>query len=559
MKRFFDRAKFRAESVLYYVSEIGKFHRIQGSRELVDAALLVRDFVDELGVEVELHRGRYDGRSWHLTLQSPIAWRLGGGSALLGEKKLTTEESPLLVMAHSPPGEAEGDVLPILRDEDWKMAEEKVVLVGKDWRDAYRRANEEGAKGFIAYRESSRKAFPYIGLFLTKDDMEWAEIPAVAVPEDVARELIRKALNGGVRARINVESEVKDREDLPMVLAKVGEPPYVLFTAHICHPKPGANDNASGSAMLIELARALSEAHRSSSRFGFAFLWVPEYHGTQAFIETFGVDDYYTSINLDMVAGSPDRSGSTLMLVRTPLSRFSVVSGLLEAYLEASNSQGSSFSGSPMPVMPFRVYHYEIGSDHDVLNFFGVPAVMPITWPDRFYHSSEDSVEKLSLGTIGIIGRAVLATALALAEGDEEELRRFSRAYSLKVLGELSMEHDTEEAERLVLRGLARDSAYLGTNMGHEFKSEPWLEWKLKGVLNERLLKARKADWRTFKQLTKERKLYTQLHELLMLGETLERERALKALEEEYNGVEKEKLEKLIEILAGTGVVSLSS
>ncbi|WP_297506209.1 DUF4910 domain-containing protein [Thermococcus sp.] len=558
MRRFFDRAKFSRESVLNYVNEIGKFHRIQGSRELVDTVLVVKEFVGELGVEVELHRASYDGRSWHLTLKSPIAWELVEGKARLGEKTLTTGESPLLVMAHSPPGEAEGEVLPILREEDWERAEEKVVLVGRDWREAYRKANEAGAKGFIAYREKGGKAFPYIGLFLTEDDMEWAEIPAIAVPEEVAKELTRKALSGGVRARINVESEVKKREDLPMLLAKVGEPPYILFTAHICHPKPGANDNASGSAMLMELARALSNA-RSSSRFGFAFLWVPEYHGTQAFVDSLGVDEYYTSINLDMVAGSPDRSGSTLMLVRTPLSRFSMVSGLLEAYLELSNSRGSSFSGSPMPVMPFRAYPYEMGSDHDVLNFFGVPAVMPITWPDRFYHSSEDSVEKLSRETIGIIGRAVLATALALAEGEENELRRFARAYSLKVLGELSMERDTEEAERLVLRGLARDSVYLGINVGHDFREEPWLEWKSRGILNERLIRARNADWRAFKQLTKERKVYTQLHELLMLGEILPRERALMALEEEYGRVEKEKLENLVELLAGAGIVSLSS
>ena len=29
----------------------------------------------------------------------------------------------------------------------------------------------------------------------------------------------------------------------------------VLFIAHICHPSPGANDNASGSALILEVAR----------------------------------------------------------------------------------------------------------------------------------------------------------------------------------------------------------------------------------------------------------------------------------------------------------------
>jgi Domain of unknown function (DUF2172). len=34
----------------------------------------------------------------------------------------------------------------------------------------------------------------------------------------------------------------------------------VLIIAHLCHPKPGANDNASGCGLAMEIARALSEA-----------------------------------------------------------------------------------------------------------------------------------------------------------------------------------------------------------------------------------------------------------------------------------------------------------
>ena len=558
MMRFLNEARLETDNVVRDILEIGRFHRIQGSGDLVNAVLYVKERLEDLGLDVELHIDVYDGRRWHMTLQSPIAWEPVEGSLVAG-KELTTEESPLLIMAHSPSGEAEGKVLPILREEDWEEAEGKIVLAGREWRDAYRKANEAGAKAFIAYREGTENAFPYIGLFLTREDLEWAKIPAVTVPETVAKGLTRKALSGGTEVKVSVETEIRERQDLPVLLARVGEPPYILFTAHICHPKPGANDNASGSAMLIELARKLSELYDDSFRFGFAFLWVPEYHGSQAFVETPAFEDYYISINLDMVAGSPDRSGSTLMLVRTPLSRFSIVSGLMEAYLKKVNSAGSSFSGSPLPGMAFRAYPYEMGSDHDVLNFFGVPAVMPITWPDRFYHSSEDTVEKISRKTIEVIGRAVLATALTLGGSGKGELRRFARGYSMKVLGELSMAGEVEEAEKLVMRGLARDSDYLGIDIGHYFESEPWLEWKAKGILNERLVRARGGEWRRFKELTRDRKVYTHLHELLMLGEVLPKERALKALGEEYGAVEKGKLENLVEILARVKVVELSS
>ena len=556
MRRFLNE-RFNANNVVRDMLGIGEFHRIQGSRDLVRAALYVKERLEEIGIDVKLVSDVYDGKRWHLTLQSPIAWEPVEGSFTAG-KELTTEESPLLIMAHSPSGEAEGEILPILREEDWEKAEGKIVLVGREWRDAYRKANEAGAKAFIAYREGTGNAFPYIGLFLTREDLKWAEIPALAVPETIAKEVTKKALAGGIRGKVSVESEIKDREELPILLARIGEPPYVLFTAHLCHPKPGANDNASGSAMLIELARVLREAYESSFRFGFAFLWIPEYHGTQAFIERTG-EEFYASINLDMVAGSPDRSGSTLMLVRTPLSRFSLVSGLLEHFIELTNRKGKSFSGSELPAMAFKAYPYEMGSDHDVLNFFGVPAVMPITWPDRFYHSSADTVEKVSLETITIIGRAVLATALALAKAEKGELRRFARGYAMKVLGEISMRTDTEEAEKLVMRGLARDSRFFSFELGHDFDDSPWLEWKLRGILNERLVRVNGGDWRRFKELAKDRKVYTHLHELLMLSELLPKERALRALEEEYGTVEKEKLENLVEILARANIVELSS
>jgi len=134
----------------------------------------------------------------------------------------------------------------------------------------------------------------------------------------------------------------------------------------MCHPKPGANDNASGSAILMELARALKEAYDPSFRFGFAFLWIPEHYGTQAFIERRAdVSRYYACINLDMVGGSSDRSGSHIMLVRTPLSRFSVVSGLIEHFLNKINVRSESFSGSQLQDLQFMAYPFSTGSEYE--------------------------------------------------------------------------------------------------------------------------------------------------------------------------------------------------
>lgn len=559
MKRFLNEARvFDSMNVLHYIGEISQFHRIQGSKELYEAVRFIREELRIWGINAKLFEESYDGESWFLTLKSPIAWDLIHGKVEILGNTLTTSQSPLVVMAHSPSGRAEGEVLHILREEDWEKAEGKIVLVGKEWRDAYRKANEAGAKAFIAYREGTGEAIPYIGLFLAKNELEWAKIPAVAVPENLAKKVINKLASGEtVEAKIEVETQINERQVLPILYVEVGRPPFILFTAHICHPKPGANDNASGSAMLIELARVLSSIHDDSFRFGFAFLWIPEYYGTQAFIEKYArLEDYYAVINLDMVAGSEDRAASTVMLVRTPASRFSVVSGVLEYFLELSNRAGESFSGSPLPRLKFKAYPYEMGSDHDVFNFFGVPSVMPITWPDRFYHSSEDTIEKVSKESIEVIGRGVLATALALAKGEKEELQRFARGYAMKYLGELGMDRDTRGIERLVMAGLARDSRFLGIESGHEFEKSPWLRWVRRGRVSAELVKeASREVYEEFKKLTKDRRILVHLHELLMLGELLPKEESFEVLEEEFGEVDREKLEKLVNLLEKTGVI----
>ncbi len=553
-----EAAGFSTDRVLWDIGEISRFHRIQGSKELPEAAKFVAEELRVWGIDATVFEETYNGRERFLTLVSPIAWDLIGGEVELPGRRMTVSESPLLVMAHSPAGEAEGEVIHIASKEDWEKAEGKIVLVGRDWREAYRKANEMGASTFIAYREGTGDAFPYIGLFLRRADMKWARIPAVTLPESVVKELLGKLTAGEkVVARVKVDAVVKERETLPMVYAEVGQAPYILLTAHLCHPMPGANDNASGSAMLIELARVLSKLHSTSFRFGFAFLWMPEYYGSQAFIERYAdPGKYYVAVNLDMVGGSPEGSGSTLMLVRPPLSRFSAASGILEYFLDLSNSAGKSFSGEPTPAMPLRFYPYEMGSDHDVFNIFGVPSMMPITWPDRFYHSSADAIDKVSGRTLGIIGRAVLAALLALSRAPIEEIEAFSRAYALKYIGELGMKGAVEVAPRLVLGGLHRDSKFLGFKLGRKLEERPWLRWKLKGILSPREIEVREGR---FRELTRDRRIFTQLHELLMLGEILPEEATYRALAEEFGACEEKKLRELVSILEENGIVEVVS
>ena len=103
----------------------------------------------------------------------------------------------------------------------------------------------------------------------------------------------------------------------------------ILLTAHLDHPKESANDNASGSGAILDIAlalqRLLAEGRLPRPARTLRFLWVPEWNGTMAWIdahpEAVGPalgGALLANLNLDMVGEDLERLHSRLILTRTP-------------------------------------------------------------------------------------------------------------------------------------------------------------------------------------------------------------------------------------------------
>ena len=105
-------------------------------------------------------------------------------------------------------------------------------------------------------------------------------------------EALRRRLQRGEKlvARATVKTQVHNWP-LENVVAVIpgsdlaGE--EIVLTAHLCHLKPGANDNASGSACLLEIGRTLkrlaAEGKIDRPRRTLRFIWVPENSGSLAY------------------------------------------------------------------------------------------------------------------------------------------------------------------------------------------------------------------------------------------------------------------------------------
>jgi aminopeptidase YwaD len=204
----------------------------------------------------------------------------------------------------------------------------------------------------------------------------------------------------------------------------------VVVLSHLCHPQPSANDNASGAAATIEIAATLHELISDGllppPKHGIRFLWMPEMTGTFAYLSTFEdrLPRMIAGVNLDMVGQDQDRCHSTFNIEQPPEAMASFAPVLLARLwdglmlLEADSSQSSLSGAVRHAVTPFSG-----GSDHTILcdPTVGVPTPMLIQWPDRFYHTSEDTLDKVDPTMLARIGSLAAGYAYAVACAGENE------------------------------------------------------------------------------------------------------------------------------------------
>ena len=99
----------------------------------------------------------------------------------------------------------------------------------------------------------------------------------------------------------------------------------VAAIAHLCHPQPSANDNASGSGTLIETARVLNTLIQSGElakpQRTIRFLWVPEMTGTYAYLSANEnrIGETVAAINLGHGRRKPGTVQRSLDRRKTPL------------------------------------------------------------------------------------------------------------------------------------------------------------------------------------------------------------------------------------------------
>jgi len=218
----------------------------------------------------------------------------------------------------------------------------------------------------------------------------------------------------------------------------------IVVTAHLDHYKPGANDNASGSAAILEMARTLNglivakQIPRPLRTV--RFLWVPEYSGSWAWFSRHLEDPVkrIANLNHDMIGENLKATNAVFAMMYTPDSNPSFLNAVMESILVFMNKYNDeryppqkdfhiiSITGS-RDRLQGRMLPYATGTDHEVFNNAGIPGTGPLAWPDYFYHSSEDTPDKVDPTQLHRVIFTGLAAATMLAYADDQNAQDVAR------------------------------------------------------------------------------------------------------------------------------------
>jgi hypothetical protein len=429
------------------VRAVSRFHRIQSSPGYDAAAAWLESRLAGLGLEVERDWAPGDGRTRYFGQLLPEGWDARRARAWVSsgdrrEPLCDFEAEPLSLVQRSMPAAGRYRLVAVADGSeaahyDGLDVRGAVVLAGAPVRQALEAAvRARGAAGLVSdYRrlvppirnaEDDVDSLAYTSFWWVGDEPRgWGFV----VTPRVGAEL-RRRLAAGESLSLEVEIDARRFDAaIPLVSARLpGDTAAdVLVLAHLCHPRPGAHDNGSGVAAALETARVVSALGRGRPlRRGVRFLWMPELTGTFAWLGLHPqrIESLTAALNLDMVGADQKQCGSTFLLEHPPCFAASFAEELLARIRAEALDWVTSYSGpGHYSLMRVAEVPYSGGSDHAVFvdPTIGVPCPMLIQWPDRYYHSSFDTPDRLDPRALELTSRCAATYAMFLAGAGPEE------------------------------------------------------------------------------------------------------------------------------------------
>ncbi len=432
----------------------------------------------------------YRGTAW--TVKSAELWMLSPE-----RRRLTSHaDVPVAIANYSRSGTWEGELVDVgagARDADYegKDVKGKIVLVSGSAAAAMREAVwERGALGVVYYNAQRGMDYPdqvaYTSISPNPPEGKQNTFAfsisyrmGMELKQRLAQRTAPAAIPGAagegtvegekILLRAEVEAEFHENPKNWIVEGWIHGSKFrdqqVVLTAHAQEEKYSANDDNSGCANLLEIARAWSKLIREGRLprpvRDVRFWWVNEFASEYAYFATFPDERsaLLLNINQDMV-GAKQSAGSRIQhITRLPHSRAGFLETVVNsvatlvmrgntAYLSAGQAGTQQpFSRAILALNGTRerygaeIVPYFDNTDHHAFNdvIIGVPGVTLTNWPDNFIHSNYDDLWQMDATQLERNAFIVAASANYLATLDAEgapQLAAQVRAAALQILAE---------------------------------------------------------------------------------------------------------------------------
>lgn len=415
---------------------------------------VVKKFAEDYGFSnVMIEKFGPDGTAWQPT-QGEL-WMTTPKSA----KLFDIHDIALALASLNVNGDMSGDLVDVgpgrAEDFEGKNVTGKFVLTSGSTGAVYARATERGAIGALGISAiGPERATNFPNQIVSSTVNAKPNTVAWHVTPEVRNNLASLLLRG---EKINIRSIVKSTEvpnKAEYVHAEISgdgsTTQEVAISGHLYEGviKQGANDDNSGVALTLEIGRAyiklIKEGKLPPPKRTINFQWVPEISGTNAYLNKYPEKkkNIIGTLNFDMEGIRLAGSRSYWVLQRTPDTFPSYLNDIAQSMMEyvADISRERvrfrrSLSGYA-PTQPVEAIHgskdafyikidkHYGSSDHVTYMQHGIPAVMFITWPDMWYHSSEDTPDKqdpTQYKRAAVVGLGSLAV---IANGTQEMAAR---------------------------------------------------------------------------------------------------------------------------------------
>jgi aminopeptidase YwaD len=453
-------------------------HRMRSGAQFDAATRHIHSRLQDYGLdEVGFLTYAADGETMYGTQKSRPVWdvrfaqlwevREGEGGLERVRKLADWDSVPLSLAQDSLSGEATALLVDIgagTSDADYagKDLEGKLVLTSSQPEVVVDRAvGELDAAGIISYAPNQRSAW------WKEDDrlVRWGHIGSFPQTESFAfmislgearRLQARLAAGESVLLHANVDAshEAGQYRFATARIEGASKPDEEIhFTCHLDHPRPGANDNASGCMAILETARTLqalidAEVLPRPAR-SIRWLWPAEIEGSIMYlVEHDDPSRIKANIHMDMVGGSPVTK-AVYRVSGGPMSVPSFVSDLAYEIAAFVNDQTLRFADGETVAFPLNapeggkeplqalMQGIDMGSDHDVFfeGTWRIPGMYLHEWPDRYIHTNFDTaanIDPTKLKRSAFIGAAAAWFLANMSEEDVPEVLDMLRRNAIK-------------------------------------------------------------------------------------------------------------------------------